>query len=243
VCDHSPVFEIGNSLREARSRRQVGLPQAEQATKIRVKYLRALEDERFEQLPSDTYVKGFLRNYADYLGLDGQLYVDEYTSRYVIGEDFEQRPRRSSVRPERRTRRIETSIVLIAVALVAVVTLVVLGAWQTSRSTGGKKPPSRLTPTHPHQTPKKPQAYLQIQAVSGSSYVAVHRGGPGGPLLFAGTIDKGSLEPFTGRFGKIFWINVSSPENLIITVAGKRVTLGGLHPASLTVTATGVRTA
>ena len=93
------MFEIGNSLREARSRREVGLPQAEQATKIRVKYLRALEDERFEQLPSDTYVKGFLRTYADYLGLDGQLYVDEYTSRYVTGEDFEARPRRSSVRP------------------------------------------------------------------------------------------------------------------------------------------------
>ncbi len=237
------MFEIGNSLREARSRREVGLPQAEQATKIRVKYLRALEDERFEQLPSDTYVKGFLRTYADYLGLDGQLYVDEYTSRYVTGEEFEARPRRSSVRPERRTRRFETSIVLVVVALVGVITLVVLGAWQTSGSGGSKPPPARPARAPRHHAPAKPQAYLQIEAVTGSSYVAVHRGGPGGQLLFAGTIDKGSLEPFTGRYGKDFWINISSPENLVITVGGRRVPLGGLRPASLTVTASGVRSA
>ena len=92
------MFEIGNSLREARTRRQIDLPQAEQATKIRVRYLRALEEERFEQLPSQTYVKGFLRTYADYLGLYGQLYVDEFNSRFAIGDDHDGGPRRSSVR-------------------------------------------------------------------------------------------------------------------------------------------------
>ena len=79
------MFEIGNSLREARVRQQLDFPEIEQATKIRGKYLRALEDEHFEQLPGQTYVKGFLRTYADYLGLEGQLYVDEYNSRYVVG--------------------------------------------------------------------------------------------------------------------------------------------------------------
>ena len=77
------VFEIGNSLREARLRRGVDFAQAEVATKIRGKYLRALEDEQFELLPAQTYVKGFLRTYAEYLGLDGQLYVDEFNSRFV----------------------------------------------------------------------------------------------------------------------------------------------------------------
>ena len=81
------VFEIGNSLREARLRRHIEFADAEHGTKIRGKYLRALEDERFELLPSHTYIKGFLRSYAEYLGLDGQLYVDEYNSRYVIGEE------------------------------------------------------------------------------------------------------------------------------------------------------------
>src|SRR5918993_3733150 len=81
------MFEIGTSLREARVRQGVDLLEAERSTKIRSKYLRALEDERFELLPAQTYVKGFLRSYADYLGLDGELYVDEYNSRYVIGEE------------------------------------------------------------------------------------------------------------------------------------------------------------
>ena len=81
------MFEIGSSLREARLRQGIDFPALEQGTKIRAKYLRALEDEHFELLPAHTYVKGFLRSYADFLGLDGNLYVDEYNSRYVVGEE------------------------------------------------------------------------------------------------------------------------------------------------------------
>ena len=77
------MFEIGNSLHEARIRQGLEFPEVELATKIRVKYIRALEQEEFSLLPGETYVRGFLRTYADYLGLDGQLYVDEYVSRYA----------------------------------------------------------------------------------------------------------------------------------------------------------------
>jgi cytoskeletal protein RodZ len=69
------VFEIGNSLREARLRQGYELPRVEADTKIRAKYLKALEEEHFEVLPGETYVKGFLRTYAEYLGLDGILVV------------------------------------------------------------------------------------------------------------------------------------------------------------------------
>jgi cytoskeleton protein RodZ len=233
------VFEIGNSLLEARSRRGVDFVQAELATKIRAKYLRALEEERFEQLPSQTYVKGFLRTYADYLGLDGQLYVDEYNSRFVAGDEMDSRPRRSTVRPERRTRRLETAIVLVAVAVVAVVTLVVVSAWQTSGS-GAKAP---AAPARAHVAKKhagsKASAYLQINAVKGPSYVLVHRDGPRGKLLFQGTIGKGRVEPFRGRR---FWVSLSSPENLIVIVGGKAVRLAGGKPVVLTVGPSGVRT-
>jgi cytoskeletal protein RodZ len=84
------VFEIGNSLREARMRQQLDWPQIELATKIRSKYLQALEDEQFGILPAQPYVKGFLRTYAEYLGLDGQLYVDEYSSRNIGGDAFDE---------------------------------------------------------------------------------------------------------------------------------------------------------
>ena len=121
------MFEIGNSLREARVRRRIDFAQAELATKIRGKYLRALEDEQFDLLPAETYVKGFLRTYAEYLGLDGQLYVDEFNSRFVSSEEHEPRVRRSAARtPQRRHRRIETNVVLIALALIAIPTLLLL---------------------------------------------------------------------------------------------------------------------
>ncbi len=214
--------------------------QAELATKIRAKYLRALEEERFEQLPSQTYVKGFLRTYADYLGLDGQLYVDEYNSRFVVGEDMDSRIRRSTVRPERRTRRLETGIVLVALAAVAVVTLVVVSAWQTSGS-GAKAPAvsGRAHAAKKHTAPRL-SAYLQINAVKGPSYVLVHRNGPRGRLLFQGTIGKGRVEPFSGRH---FWVSLSSPENLIVIVGGKAVPLAGGKPVVLTIGPSGVHTA
>ena len=106
------MFEIGNSLREARLRQGLDFPEIEQGTKIRGKYLRALEDEQFDVLPAQTYVKGFLRSYAEYLGLDGQLYVDEYNSRFVVGEEEPQsRPRRSA--PPSRGVQVQSRVVLL----------------------------------------------------------------------------------------------------------------------------------
>ena len=102
------MFEIGNSLREARLRRHIEFVDAEHGTKIRGKYLRALEEERFELLPSHTYIKGFLRSYADYLGLDGQLYVDEYNSRFVVGE--EEAPVRAAPRARGARRGVPTGV-------------------------------------------------------------------------------------------------------------------------------------
>ena len=118
------MFEIGNSLREARLRQGLEFPELEQATKIRGKYLRALEQEEFEQLPGPTYVKGFLRSYAEYLGLDGQLYVDEYNSRFLVGEEEAPfRPRRSSAgRPQHR--RVESDVVIFALAAL------IFGKWR-----------------------------------------------------------------------------------------------------------------
>ena len=138
------MFEIGNSLREARVRRGVDYAQAELATKIRGKYLRALEEEQFSLLPAQTYIKGFLRTYAEYLGLDGQLYVDEYNSRFVTGGDeHEPRVRRSPVRPERH-RRIETNVVLIALAAIAILTVIVISAWKASGGCSETSSCSRL---------------------------------------------------------------------------------------------------
>src|SRR5215212_5096478 len=71
-------LRIGEALRRTRTRRRIDIATVEAATKVRAKYLRALENEEWDVLPGAAYAKGFLRTYADYLGLDGDALVDEY---------------------------------------------------------------------------------------------------------------------------------------------------------------------
>lgn len=214
-------------------RRSIEFAQAEQVTKIRGKYLRALEDEQFEVLPSQTYVKGFLRTYAEYLGLDGQLYVDEYNSRFIAAEDADFRPRRSAARPQDRSRRLETNVVLAALAAISIVTIIVITAWSSS----GKQPPAKVASRHvaTAKTSKVTPPTISFRAVGGSSYAAIHRGGPAGAIIFAGTLSRGHREQFSG---KSFWFTVTAPENLEIEVRGKTLHLPGYEPSNITVTPT-----
>ncbi len=74
--------DIGATLREARMRARIDISEVEAETKIRAKYLRALENEEWDLLPGPTYVKSFLRTYAESLDLDAKLLVDEYKLRH-----------------------------------------------------------------------------------------------------------------------------------------------------------------
>jgi len=69
---------IGENLREARHNKKVSLEDASRATKIKIEILEQLEADEFDRLAAPTYTKGFLRLYAEYLGLDGQSVVDAY---------------------------------------------------------------------------------------------------------------------------------------------------------------------
>ena len=144
------MFEIGPSLREARLHKGVEIPDAERATKIRAKYLRALETESFDVLPGQAYIKSFLRSYADYLGLDGQLFVDEYTSRFWVDEEpGPVRTRRIRIR-ERHHRRAERRMVVLTVIGIAAVTALVIAAWNAvvprpSRRSRTSRPPCDRT--------------------------------------------------------------------------------------------------
>jgi hypothetical protein len=234
------VFEIGNSLREARIRRELDFAQAEVATKIRAKYLRALEDEQFEILPAETYVKGFLRTYAEYLGLDGQLYVDEFNSRFVSGDDHEPRVRRSAARPPRRSRHIGTSLFVIALAAVAVVIVVVIAAWKN----GGSEGPATTTTTAAVSTPPGPQkapALLTLRPLRGSTHVIAHAGSATGKVVFDGTLSAG--DHAVAIDGVRLWVSIDAPENLTIEVLGKPVHVPGLRPQVGIVTAGGWRSA
>jgi cytoskeleton protein RodZ len=72
------MAEIGETLRDARMRARIDVSEIEAKTKIRAKYLRALENEEWGLLPGPTFVKSFLRTYAQALGLDGKALVEQY---------------------------------------------------------------------------------------------------------------------------------------------------------------------
>lgn len=71
---------IGNRLKKARQERNLTLEEVQKKTKIHPRVLKALEEDRPEQILSLTYIKGFLKIYADYLGLDGSSLVKEYVN-------------------------------------------------------------------------------------------------------------------------------------------------------------------
>src|SRR5918998_3918133 len=96
--------EIGDQLRETRLRNRIDITDVEAATKIRAKYLRALENEEWALLPGPTFVKTFLRTYADYLGLDARMLVEEYRQRFERPSQQELTPLRPNL-SGRRGRR------------------------------------------------------------------------------------------------------------------------------------------
>jgi cytoskeletal protein RodZ len=235
------MFEIGNSLREARTRKGLDFPELEEGTKIRAKYLRALEDEAFETLPSATYVKGFLRTYADYLGLDGQLYVDEYNVRYGSGDEVLERRVRSSAsarRPHvRRRRRLESRLVWLTLLGIAVVTALVIAAWRFGGSSHQNLPLS----TPAAQAPAKRPSGLLVRAVGGNTLLIVRTGSESGRQVWNGTLTAGSRQIF--GTGKALWLYLGSPENVRMRLNGRAVLVGGAKPRSLIVASGNIRAA
>jgi hypothetical protein len=219
------MFNIGSSLQDARTRQDLDFEEMERRTKVRAKYLRLLEDERFEQLPGHAYTKGFLHVYADALGLDGRLYVEEYNSRYVAGED-EASPRlpRGPARPSRRRReRRETRTVAIALAAILAVTALVIAAWRfgghdTPQVDG--VPPAARTPAAVHSAQQR--VTVTIRALRGPSFMEVRAHSEAGTPLYTGTLEKGQFQRFTK---KALFLDVAKPRNVVVKVDGRRIAL------------------
>src|SRR5919198_2502135 len=83
------MIAIGTSLRDARERRGLEYARIEAATRIRAGHIRALEAERFDELPARVYARAFLVEYADFLGLDSDQFADEFDTRFPAVEEEE----------------------------------------------------------------------------------------------------------------------------------------------------------
>ena len=245
------MFEIGNSLREARFRQQLELTDVEQATKIRARYLQALEEESFDALPAQTYVKGFLRTYADYLGLDGQLYVDEYNSRYSVGDEEPREPvvARRTATVQHRYRRLESRGVIFGLAGIAALFALVIAAWKFSGNDTQQLPNLATTttratapaPVRHHKVVRPKKIHFFVVAATGPSWMEVRNYSSSGRAMFTGTLDLHKNLFFTARR---LWINLGAPANLKASINGRAVAFpGGGRSVIVLVTRRGVRIA
>jgi cytoskeletal protein RodZ len=239
------MFDIGNTLREARLRRGYDLARCEAGTKIRGKYLRAMEEEQFDVLPAPTYVRGFLRSYADFLGLDWQLLLDEYESRFggfsdpsseSDGPAPPRRRHRGTSASERRSP--EARLLWLAMGgVLSVALLVWLGVGGPSEDQAAL--PAQPPASSPPATTSRVQSELRLRGVGSGTGFAVRRTNARGTVLDVGRLDSGAAKSY--RFRGSIWMDIRDPAGVKVTVAGVErrvpaaggylVTLSGLQPS------------
>jgi hypothetical protein len=224
------VFEIGASLREARLKRGLSPADVNKAIRIRDRYLQALEEERWELLPGDAYVKGFLRTYADFLGLDANLYVDEYSSRF--GEREEQplapQPLPRSERRHGGSRRRRGLVRPLVALLVVAAVVAAVAAWRLDRGSGNASPPATsstttgTTTTTKHKTHRRvvlPKTAVLV-AARGATWLDVRYGSSSGKLIYENVLAQGKKLSVPLTRGKV-WVRIGLPANLDVRLGGK----------------------
>jgi cytoskeletal protein RodZ len=193
--------EIGATLREARIRARIDIGEVESRTKIRAKYLRAIENEEWDLLPGPVYAKSFLRTYGDFLGLDSRMLVDEYRRQYERPSDHDLRPIRTRERERAARGPLVPSWAVIGAVLVAVfVALYFIGI----RNNNSNKPPPTTgaqagradrARRHRHRPPPPKPTTVKLQLVpTGTVYVCLVNGA-GTKLINEQTFSVGETIP------------------------------------------------
>ncbi len=114
------AHRLGDVLREAREGKGVDLHRVERDTKIRERYLAALEGGDYRELPGSVYTKGFLRNYGAYLGLDPEYLIDLYRLETTSGVE---RPRAPGPPRPLATRKARAFVITPGAIMAAILTI------------------------------------------------------------------------------------------------------------------------
>jgi cytoskeleton protein RodZ len=188
-------------------RRHLDIADVESRTKIRAKYLRALENEEFGMLPGPTFVKTFMRTYAEMLGLDPVPLVEEYRATYEQRDELDHLHTLGPqvARDRRRPRlRLGPGSVLVLVLAAVVAALVAVGLL-----TGDDEGPqvaqpqttetTRQQPRRKRNPPPPRRVVLRITPIT-PTYVCIDRG-TGTPIVFEGILDASQV--FRGRLLRV----------------------------------------
>ena len=234
--------QIGNTLREARLRLELSLTDAQKATKIRARYLEALEQERFGVLPGAAYARGFLRSYAELLELDPEPLLRELAPALAALE-----PPPPPPPPPRRLPVARRTLAIVGAVAAMLAGLVLLGV-DVDRGTTPPPPPAPLRAA-PRSSPTRTApsgarahrvqtAALVLTASRGDCWLSVRRDSAAGALLWQGLLRHGSSLHLGGL---PLWIRMGAPWNLAARLGTR--TLAGIptapRPANVLVTAAG----
>jgi cytoskeleton protein RodZ len=266
------MAEIGNILREARIRKGLTIKDVEAATRIRIRYLQALENDDFDMLPGTTFSVAFLRTYAQFLKLDADELIGEYRRTHdPRGRDDSTVPRSASglasrsgaspVGQRRKRRRNPRGFAL--VALLAVVVLA-LAAW--FGTTLGKGPQTGADMSLPSQetsstvlsdvssttTAAKASTSTSTTVLSGGNVTLLLKVTDKSCWMVVREDSASGAELFAGTLSaggqktfdsaKRYWLMVGAPEVLSVTVDGRDAKLAA-GAGAYSVTETGAQVA
>jgi cytoskeletal protein RodZ len=252
--------EIGAALRTERERQGRSLDEVYRTTHITARYLSDLENGAFEDIPGEVYLKGFLRRYAQYLGLDGEGLVRQYTARRAELQEpavtESPRPRRTEA-PKARTRAVRTVgaggagrlvVAVIALALAAVATGWALAIWSVrtpaqppaapQAAPAAEMPAEPPVATAPAATPAPAGEPVVPAAAEGSPVrVAVKvdercwfRVSSDGKLVYQGELEAGAEAAWSAQ--ERLSVRLGNPPGVRLTWNGKAVTLPGKDPVT-----------
>jgi cytoskeleton protein RodZ len=210
------MFDIGASLAAARRARGLGVRDAERLTCMRAKYLTALEEDRFDELPGRTYARAFLRTYAAALGLRADEFVAEFDAQHPepVEEEI------VVIRPRRAVRLPFTVPALAAIAIVAI-----LGwsAWTGDKSlnptVSPPAPAAAAAAVKPRVRPHvvvaapRPARSVVVRAVRGPCWIEARRATSSGALLARRTLAQGESATFAAPR---VWLRLGAPWNAVV---------------------------
>jgi cytoskeleton protein RodZ len=228
---------VGRTLRETRTRRKIDLAEVEAATKIRGRYLRAIENEEWDLLPGETYARAFIRAYADHLGLDGERLAEEQRRGRGVARPGERLPRIEPVRPRpHRSRRRRQPLAgvpprllaaIVSAALVGV--LVVVGLSSGGGSSGpagakqGRSDPGQAAGREAPQQAQAPRPAGHVVELTTSAEVWVCLLGASGEPLIDGQILAAGVSEGPYRSGS-FTVSFGNGE-VAMTVDGRQASI------------------
>lgn len=241
-------MRIGAALREARERQGLTIEELTERTKIRARYLRALEAEAWDAFPGHAYAKGFLRTYAAELGLDPDELADEFRRSVESRLPASERPYVARPRPERGRGRASRLLALLAIPLV--VGLVAAGGYAVERlSGGGDDPPGRVQELEQRgkrgarggdgEKRRRAGKSFRLELEARDNVVLCLVAGSKRALIDGQTVRAGRREgPFVARS---FRLDVISGGTLRAYIDGDAVRLASREPARYEITASGAR--